>query len=903
MPLAPGVRLGPYEIVAPIGAGGMGEVYRARDTRLGRDVAIKVLPQELSANAEVRARFEREARTISTLNHPHICMLFDVGRSSAEGGTGETDYLVMELLEGESLAQRLRRGALPSGELLKLGGQIADALDRAHRAGVIHRDLKPGNVMLTRGGAKLLDFGLARSAGMAGTASGSGSAAAALTRSPTVARQLTAEGTIVGTFQYMSPEQLEGGEADARSDVWALGATLYEMATGRPAFEGRSQASLIAAILRAEPTPVSQVVSGSGSMEAPPSALDRLIQNCLAKDPDDRIQTAHDVRLQLQWIADGGSVSSLPAPVTPLRRRRERLGWLVAGVLAAALAVVVGSALRSPAHTPPAARFEILAEPGQRNLRWPRVSPDGRFIAYQADDSLGITRIWLRALDAFVATPLAGTENANRPFWSPDSKWLAFTTGSDLKRIAVSGGPAQLIGNSHGGFDGAWGRRGVIVYDGGQSDSLRQMAADGGTSAPATRFDRAASEQYHAWPVFLPDGERFLFIAAPRTGTDDVLKEGRLGSLDSHAIGVVSSRVEFVPPDLVLYVQDKTLMARHVDLGAAKFVGAAFPVAEGAWTRGDEAHISGSPLGVVAFRSEASLVRSTLEWVDRSGRTIGEAAPPDQYREPSISPDGTRIAYGLFDPAANGVDLWVRDLKRNIATRLTFDTKNEVWPVWSPDGTRIAYSSNQSGVYSILVRDVSGAGPVDSLLHNGSPAGPTDWGRNVPDPLQFGMFDTGAQLWAMEPRPGAKPHPIQTNAFIEMNARLSPDGHWLAYQTSETGRPEIFVQACPGPGGKWRISDNGGGQPRWRGDGRELYYRTNDGTIVAVPIAVTNGAIDPGRPVALFQRVSPSPTPLRNQYDVSADGQRFLVNTLVGSGDGGGRIEVITSWSPEGRRR
>jgi eukaryotic-like serine/threonine-protein kinase len=888
MPLSISTRLGPYEIVAPLGAGGMGEVYRARDTRLGRDVAVKVLSAGLTANGEVRARFEREARTVSSLNHPHICTLFDVGRE------GETDYLVMELVEGETLASRLARGPLPASEVLRLGIQIADALDRAHQAGVVHRDLKPGNVMLGKGGVKLMDFGLARATGLEGPGPGSRSGTlAGLSQSPTMATPLTAEGTIVGTFQYMAPEQLEGREADERSDVWALGCVLYEMATGKRAFEGRSQASLIASIMHAEPPAIATVAP-----MAPP-ALDRLVRGCLAKEPDTRIRTAHDVMLQLQWIAEGGSASAAPVPALPARTSRERLAWLVAGVAGLAALALGAWPIVAPKPAPPATRFDVLAEPGAKNIRWPRISPDGRTLAYLADDSSGLVRIWIRPLDALTATPLPGTENVGRPYWSPDGRSLAFSVGGEIRRIGIGGGPSQLIAKVPSGYDGTWGRRGVILFDGTLTDSIRQVPADGGEVTAATRLDRAKGELYHAWPFFLPDGRHFLFLTQRRGSDAFILKIAQLGSLDSREIGPVPTRMEFAPPNHVLYVQDGTLMTRPIDVGGAKFTAGPTPVLDQVLSRGDEANMSVSTSGTLVALSGVASGRSALVWVDRNGRTIEQVGPPGGYRDFALSRDGTRLAYGIEDAHSGTQDLWVRDLRRNIATRVTFDSKNEMWPVWSPDGSRIAYSSNESGNFITLARASNGTGPVDTLLR--SLSGPTSWSSD--GRLLFGIqILSSIQMWSMAPRPGAVVTPIQADGFNEQGPKLSPDGHWLAYYTNESGASEVYVQAFPGPGGKWRISTGGGTAPCWRADGRELFYRTRDGTIMAVPIRVEGAGLDAGTPVALFQRLSPIYSPVRNTFDASSDGQRFLLNVPVDDASRPGAVHVLMNWSSQLRK-
>ena len=478
MSLNPGSKLGPYEIVAPLGAGGMGEVYRAKDPRLGREVAIKVVPDLLSGEPEVRARFEREARAASALNHPNICQVYDVGRE------GDVDYIVMELIEGESLAQRLERGPVAAPELLRVGSQIADALDRAHRAGIVHRDLKPGNIMLTKQGAKLVDFGLARPTGLGGP--GSGSRAPGTPSSPTMSRPLTAAGSIVGTFMYMAPEQLEGSEADARSDIWALGATLYEMATGLPAFEGKSQASLIAAILGKEPRPIGEIVPLS------PPALERLIRACLAKEPDERVQTAHDVKLQLKWIAEGGSQAGVPAPVAAHRRHRERLAWILAavfGVIALGALAWAGLQAFGPKPKRQAIRFVVTSPPGMSGITWPRVSPDGTMLAFTARDTAGVVSIWVRPMSSTTAYQLQGTAATGRPFWSPDSKELGFFADGNFKKVAAAGGPVQLVGESGNASDGAWSDK-FVLFDAASGDSIRGIPVTGGPVLPLSSLDR-----------------------------------------------------------------------------------------------------------------------------------------------------------------------------------------------------------------------------------------------------------------------------------------------------------------------------------------------------------------------------------------------------------------------------
>ena len=876
-----GTRLGPYEIIAPLGAGGMGEVWRARDTRLGRDVAVKVLPQHLASTADARARMEREARAISGLNHPHICTLYDIGHE------GDTDFLVMELIEGETLAARLERGPMPAAELLPLAIQVTEALDAAHRQGIIHRDLKPGNVMLTRSGAKLMDFGLARAAAPT-------SAPGDLTSSLTISRSLTAEGQLVGTFLYMAPEQLEGGEADARSDLWALGCVLYEMITGTRAFAGKSQASLIGSIMHAEPPAL-----GTAAPLTPP-ALVRVVTACLAKDPNERIQTAHDVKLQLQWVADGGSLAGVPVPVATRRRHRERLAWVLVGVLGLAAAWGVTGTLTHETPPVPVTRFTLAPPPAVRSMTWPRISPDGRQLAFQATDSLGMVMVWVRPLDALVANPLPGTEGAGRPFWSPDSRHLAYFLGNQLKKVAVAGGPPQLVCETLSAADGTWGRADVILFDGAAGDSIRQVSANGGVASAATVMDRSLGENQHAWPCFLPDGRRFLYLAAARTNqTGWQLKLGSLDSQEIVDLGPINSRIEFALPDLVLYTVDSTLMARRLDLGKGRWRGDPFPVAERVLVTGNgQANFSVSEHGVLATMGGGLTERSELVWVDRDGRRQGREGPPGAYRDLALSRDGGRLAYGVVDPQGGGEDIWVRDLERGVASRLTFGDANEIFPSWSPDGLRIAYSVRERGPYMIRARSADGTGEADSLFAGDFHAGVMDWSADGGTIIMTTFPSGSPDLWAL-PLDGRSPaHAVVATRFAELNGCLSPNGRWLAYASSESGRMEVYVRAFPGPGGRWQVSTDGGTEPQWRGDGREIFFRGDGGTsLLAVP--VDDAAVfRVGTPVKLFDTLLSRSEISRNRYVATADGQRFLLNLPLES-NRIGVFDIVLNWTAE----
>ncbi|MCC6349688.1 MAG: serine/threonine-protein kinase [Candidatus Eisenbacteria bacterium] len=893
MHLTTGTRLGPYEILSPLGAGGMGEVYRARDTRLGRDVAIKVLPQHLRENAEVHARFEREARTISSLNHPHICTLHDVGRAPGEGGSGDIEYIVMELVDGETLAQRLARGPVPVPEALKLGIQIADALDRAHRAGIVHRDFKPGNVMLTRSGAKLMDFGLARAAGVAGPGTGSGSGIPHLTQSPTVASPLTAEGAIVGTFLYMAPEQLEGRESDVRSDLWALGCVLYEMVTGRRAFEGRTQASLIGAIMGTEPPAMSTLVP-----LAPP-ALEALVRGLLAKDPEERIQTAHDVKLQLTWIAQSGSQSGVAAPLAPRRRlRREPFAW-GAAVLAALAAGYF--ALRAGTGGGGAdagvIRFTVPVPPSVSTMSMPRLSPDGRVIAFAAEDSAGRKMIWVRPLDALAANVVPGTEGAAAPFWSPDSRMLGFIAGGKLKKIPFAGGPATVVCDAPSGSDGSWSRNDVILFDGGGSDPIWRVSAAGGVPTVAIRGDSVAQV---GWPAFLPDGRHFFFSRiSGGTGTSEIMF-GALGDTATRRLEIAGSRVEYSPDGYLLFARDRTLLAQRFDARAMKLQGEPFPVAEDLPVAGNAlANFTVSRNGVLVYRSTGE-TKNRLVWLDRTGRELAELAPAADFRAPALSPGADRVAIRLREVGSTNMDLRVMDLVRGTSTRFTFDPAPDGNPVWSPDGSSIAWTVQAGDSDAVAVKSATGLGETRIVARHFGGSAVLDWSRDGQWILFQGITaGSGMDVFAVPASGAAPPQRVLGTPFGEGRARFSPDARWIVYESDESGRAEVYVVPFHGSAGKWQISTRGGTDPFWSHDGREIFYLSPDRRLMAVPVTVGT-TFSPGTPQPLFRVVVES-SARRNVYDVAPDGKRFLF--LVTAGEASTPMTVVVNWRAAQRTR
>ena len=870
MSLAAGTRLGPYEIQAPVGAGGMGEVYRARDTRLGRSVAIKVLPTQLSQNPELRERFEREARTISSLSHPHICALYDVGRED------ETEFLVMELLEGETLSTRLAKGPLPSEQTLRYGAEIADALDKAHRQGIVHRDLKPGNIMLTRSGVKLLDFGLAK-------VFEPPARQGALTALPTVAgtSPLTQEGTILGTFQYMAPEQVEGKESDARADIFALGAVLYEMATGRKAFSGATQASLISSILRDEPPPISQVVPMT------PPALDRVVRTCLAKDPEDRWQSAGDVAKELRWIAEGSAAGVAAPPATTSRRRiREKLAWAIA-VLAVATAAWLGVSRSRRGETAPKRllRTSVLL-PERVFLNNAVISPDGNRLVFGGRDSAGRVQLWIRSLDSYTSTPLAGTDGGVLPFWSPDGRFIAFFADKKLKRIEASGG-SPLVLYDIDGLGGAWAPNGDIVFTGPSGPVLR-LPASGSKAEPVTKVDASRGETGHRYPFFLPDGRHFLYLAmnlaGPRNDPANRLWVGSLDGAPAKPLIPANFNAQYADGHL-LFVRGGdfggSLLAQPFDSLRLTTSGQPVTVAEQLALYGDFlgfGDYSVSQSGTLVFDGSQLLRR--LEWYDRTGKQTGVFGEPAAYFGARISPDDSRIAVGVYDSGTQTTQIWVGDVTRGVRTRLTSGPGSNGGPVWSPDGSKIAFQTDRKHQADVYIRPADGSGAEEGITDEDGQRIPTDWSKDG----QIVFLDreaAGGRLEQLSVIPVASPRkpltllPRAANDF-GFSVRLSPDGRWLVYDLDESGRSEVYVVSFPDGKGKLQISNNGGLAPKWTRGGKEIVYNSFDGKLMSVPIDTSRG-LRAGTPTQLFQL----PEGAGFGWDVGSDGERFLVNAPV----------------------
>jgi Tol biopolymer transport system component/predicted Ser/Thr protein kinase len=892
MPLNPGTQLGAYEILSLLGAGGMGEVYRAKDTRLDRTVAIKVLPPHLAAQQELRDRFDREARVVSGLNHPNICTLYDIGTQDG------IDFIVMEYLEGETLAERLKKGPLPLEQAVKVAIEMSDALDKAHRKGITHRDLKPGNIMLTKSGAKLLDFGLAKpkpaqDPKMRGS------------MLPTAApsAELTMQGTILGTLQYMSPEQLEGLEADARSDIFAFGVVLYEMLTGRKAFEGRSQSSVIAAIMHVDPPGVSVI------QPMTPPAIERVVRICLAKDPDERWQTAHDLMLQLQWIAEGGSQVGIPAPVSAHRRRRERLLWALAALAALAAVILAIPATRHflESADDQQVRFDIPV-PAMDAPSYIAVSPDGRKVAFVATAKGSVASLYVRPIDSLTAQAVPGTDNALYPFWSADSRSVGFASGSKLKRVDVNGGaPQSLCDLPSGFFGGAWNAEGVILFS---SGSLYRVSATGGIPQQVSTRDPAVEAGQWS-PRFLPDGKHYLYLSWTLQVENRAIYAGSLDSKEKKRVLVVESMPAFAAPGLLLFQREGTLLGQRFDANKLEIQGEPVRLAEDIYynsTNGRAAFDASS--GVLIYKNDAggSSPKLLLTWVDRAGKVIETVGVAGGYQGPDISPDGKRFAVHRHE--GKGGDVWLIESPGGKATRLTFDaTQENGMPIWSPDGSHIAFGSFRNGKWGIYQKLSNGTGADELLVESELWKMPMSWSGDgkfimywVQDPK------TNNDVWALPLTGDRKAFPVLQTPFAEGHPQISPDGKWFAYWSNETGRNEIYVQSFPTGAGKWQISINGGIFPRWRPDGKELFFMEtiSFGKIMASSVKVSGSSLESTAPVPLFDSLYNNSavrghTGNWNTFAVSRDGNRFLIPRPESGVQPGAivPISVVLNWASE----
>jgi serine/threonine-protein kinase len=873
MTITAGTRFGPYEVSSRIGAGGMGEVWKARDTRLERNVAIKVLPAELAQSVQFKQRFEREAKTISQLNHPHICTLYDVGHQDG------TAYLVMEYLEGETLADRLARGALSLEQTLRYGVEIADALDKAHRQGIVHRDLKPGNVMITKTGVKLLDFGLAK-------AMEASSRRADLTSFPTVAGgpALTQEGTILGTFQYMAPEQLEGAEADARTDIFALGAVLYEMATGNRAFDGKTKTSLIVAIVKEQPRPISEVVPLT------PPALEHIVSRCLAKDPEDRWQTARDVAQELRWVGEARSQPGVAAPVLAPRGNRARVAWsiaAVAAVLAVAAIVAVWRATR--VERPRVMRFSapntITARPAD-TYGIIAISPDGREIVYAG--TTGASRmLHRRAIDEFEVKPIAGTEGAVQPFFSPDGKWIGFFARHKLMKVALAGGQPIEIAHASKSRGAEWLDDDTIVFCPYYYGGIERVPSSGGTSVAVSTVNRAAGERMHRWPHALPGGKVILYTVGMSASweTAKVVAQN-LSSGERKVIINGGFDARYVPSGHLVYVRGTSLYAVPFDADKLEVRGQPVEV-----TSGVANHSAGG--AEFAFSRNGTLVyfspgvggdeggRPAI--LNSRGERVAAKLPALPVTNPQLSPDG-----GSF-VAMQGWDVWTFDLTRGTSTRITSGVRAG-WPVWSVDGSRVYYASERSGPWQIYTRAADASDEerrVSNSENSEAPAAMSPDGGEIL--VRVDRKDTGADIDLMNL--DGRGRPLVRSDADETPGVFSPDGRWIAYQSDESGRNEVYVRPRSGPG-RWQISNEGGREPRWAQQNEITYLSGSNLMTVAVK---TGPPFSVGTPRPLLEGNFAA-------FDIARDG-RILVTGNPDASTSPGRLNVVVNWFEEIRER
>ena len=897
MTLRSGTKLGPYEIISPLGAGGMGEVYKARDTRLDRIVALKVLHAHLADRPELRERFKREAKTIASLKHEHICTLYDVGYENG------IDFLVMEYLEGESMAQRLSKGPLPLDQVFRYAIEITDALDTAHRQGFTHRDIKPGNIMLTKNGSKLLDFGLAKLRQQVVK----GAVLDSQDPTPPLLVPSVVEGTLVGTPQYMSPEQAEGkqDDIDGRTDIFAFGAVVYEMVTGKKAFEGKSQLSVLSAILHLEPPAMSSLAPMT------PSALDRVVKKCLAKDRDKRWQSASDLHDELQWIRDGGSQAALTNPSA--KGWRRMLPWAVvflAGAIIASLAILY---LRPSApHDELAVTRLTVAKPsgeqiGGSLLPEIALSPDGTHLAYSASRG-GAQQLYLRSMDSLEAKAIPGTEGASEPFFSPDGQWIGFFAQGKLRKVSVNGGSSQTLSDAPYPVGGSWGPDDTIYFAPSNLSGLWKIPASGGKPEEVSKLDRSMGEFSHRWPQILPGGKAVLFTIYTGPGWDERHIAVLVLATGERRILVKGGNTgRYVTTGHLVYSRAGTLMAVPFDLARLEVSNRPpTPIGEIVSEHSEGAHYAVSDSGSLAYLPDTpQRLDHRLAWVDQNGNSEPLQLPLRPYENPRLSPDGRRIAVQVEEAT---IGIWVYDLSRATLTRLTTPDASSQAPSWTPDGKHIAYRATRAGFRNVFWNAADGTGTEEPLTTSASvqtlsSRTPSSW---TPDGklLAFTEINTtmGQSIWFLSLEGDRKPKLFLSTAHVQRTSPVfSPDAHWLAYASDESGRSEIYVQPFPGPGGKWQISTEGGIEPVWARNSRELFYRKGD-KMMTVQIT-TQPAFTAGSPRLLFEgRFEVSGNGVAG-YDVSLDNQRFLMVQAVEPEQPVTQINVVLNWFEELKRK
>ena len=850
--------LGRYEVIAHIGSGGMGDVYRARDKKLGKTVALKTIAEAYGQDPMSQPRFERERRVTAALEHPHICRLLDAGRENG------VEYIVMEYLEGESLAARIARGPLRVDEAIGYAIEIADALEYAHAHGVMHRDLKPANVFLTATGAKVLDFGLAkqRPAG----------AEPAVLEGKTAPLDATQAGAVIGSVPYMAPERLEGREVDARSDVFSFGLLVYEMITRRRAFNAHSAAALIAAILSDEPPPLQRDHPKADDLEW-------LVRRCLAKNPDARWQAIADVKAVLKRLAGRGLTKEQS---TGTQRALLPALALVLALLAGGVWVVSrgweGSAATMPlvfaVHPPPGGSFTLTA--GSRQTAQLAVAPDGRSLAFIATGPDGVSRVWLRRFDSLAARPLTGTEDATYPFWSPDAKSLGFFADGAVRRIDLAGGPSRILAAAPDGRGGAWNADGQILFAPRSVGPIRRVSANGGSAVDVTQRANHRAEDSHRWPAFLPDGRRFLYYAYSTAPTHEGLYLGSLNNDAGKLIVNADCGGGFLPPDRVLFLMKDTLLSRSFDFDRGELVGDPIPIAEQV---GHSSNFYGafsvSQNGIIAYASGAPT--SDLAWIDRDGRTLETVSSGRQHVDFRVSPDGRLLA--MTEAEAGRSDIYVVDLQRGTRVRVTTSRGGDATPIWAPDSRRLVFRSSRQLVHDLFVKDAFDTAPEQSFYTSPFVKYPTSWSRDG----QWIAFHTNREdtRWDMAIAPTSgpvTPRVLLPSEFNERQAQFSPDGAWVAYASDESKRDEVYLQSLRDRPVRLQVSVNGGDDPRWRGDGAEIFYVSLDGYLMAVALHQKAQLIIADRPRRLFRaRTGPPRPPFLSSYDVSEDARRFLI--------------------------
>jgi eukaryotic-like serine/threonine-protein kinase len=907
MGIQAGGLLGTYEVLSPLGAGGMGEVYRARDTKLDRQVALKVLPESLAQDRQRMARFEREARTLASLNHSNIATIYGLETSNG------IIALVMELVEGETLQERIARSykshtsksagrnGFELEDSLQIARQIAEALEYAHDRGVVHRDLKPANVKITpEGSVKVLDFGLAK------VLSNDDATSVDPANSPTLSVMATEMWIILGTAAYMAPEQAKGKQVDRRADIWAFGCVLYEMLTGRKPFQGETISDVLAAVIRAEP-------DWTLLAETTPPSMQSLIHRCLQKDPKQRLRDIGDARIAIEEILSGeaiGATVTNHVGATPNPARRSDLSRVLPwGITATCLlsAISVFFYFGSGKPPSPTTRTLIMAPEGVQfgfsgSDGGPLLSPDGTRLIFPVSDQAGNGSLWIRPLDSLTAQKLQGTEGAQFPFWAPDSRQLGFFRDGKLEKIDVTGGAPILICDASSGRGGAWNKDGVIVFAPEPAGGLSSVPANGGTPIALVPVPRQSAEGTASdrWPEFLPDQKHFLFLSGNgfSPGNKDLgIYVADLASKNAKFLFQADSQALYAAPGYLLFLRGNTLMAQRFDADNLKLKGDAFPVAEN--VPSPQSYRFGffcaSDTGELVYATGGSSIEvGQLEWVDRTGKELGKVGVP-QAMNPRLSPDGKQLAYVVENQNNIYGDIWLMDLARSVKTRFTLTSAQNISPVWSPDGLRIAFGSMNTERVGILVKDASGAGEPQMLVETKLTSSPDDWspdGRYILYAVVGGQQKETWSLWAQPLFGDRKPFPYIKDQFSSYWSAFSPDGRWVAYASDQSGQSELYLSAFPTPKGKWQVSQSGGQMPRFSRDGKELFYEAPGGKMMEVSVVEKGSAVEIGTPHQLFQMSA-----MANEFDVAPDGKRFLVvNTVQGASP---PLELVTNWAAD----